>query len=88
MEGLQPRWYSSAWSLACCLYTNTSIGCLGSVALAENGSTYLQMVRWLMSASLTLCHLIISVPSSVFPLPGTLVTSQWAYCLPFRKLIP
>ena len=45
MEGLQPRWYSSAWSLACCLYTNTSIGCLGSVALAENGSTYLQMVR-------------------------------------------
>ena len=89
MEGLQPRWYSSAWILACCLYTNTSIGCLGSEALAENGSTYLQMDTYSSCPPPSQCpHLIISVPSSVFPLPGTLVTSQWAYCLPFRKLIP
>ena len=38
-EGLQPRWYSSIITLALCLYTSTSIGCLGSAAEAENGST-------------------------------------------------
>ena len=24
----------------------------------------------------------------LLPSPGTLVTSQWTYCLPFRKLMP
>ena len=89
MEGLQPRWYSSAWILACCLYTNTSIGCLGSEALAENGSTYLQMVRCLMSAFLTLSsphHLCplqrVSAPGHVCHQPvGVLLAVQEANTL-------